>query len=49
FTPSKFGQKYLSGPVRDGDRVTYISRGIGHLLAPVRINCDPEVSLITLA
>lgn len=48
-TPSKFGQKYLSGAVRDGKRVTYVSRGIGHLLAPVRINCDPEVSLITLA
>lgn len=47
--PSKFGQKYLSGAVRDGNRVTYVSRGIGHLLLPVRINCDPEVSLITLA
>ena len=47
--PSKFGQKYLSGAVRDGKRTTYVSRGIGHLLAPVRINCDPEVTLITLA
>jgi hypothetical protein len=47
--PSKFGQKYLSGAVRDGNRTTYVSRGIGHILAPVRINCDPEVSLITLA
>lgn len=47
-TPSKFGQKYLSGAVMDGKRITYVSRGIGHLLLPVRINCDPEVSLITL-
>jgi len=48
FMPSKFGQKYLAGLVRDGDRQTYISRGVGHLLAPVRLNCPPEATVITL-
>lgn len=48
FMPSKFGQKYLSGLVRDNDRQTYISRGVGHLLAPIRLNCPPEATVITL-
>ena len=46
--PSKFGQKYRQGLVRDGDRQTYITRGVGHLLAPIRFNCPPEATLITL-
>lgn len=47
--PSKFGQKYRAGLVRDGNRQTYISRGVGCLLAPVRLNCMPEVTLLTLS
>jgi len=46
--PSKFGQKYRAGLVRDGARQTYISRGIGCLLAPIRLNCPPEVTVLTL-
>ena len=46
--PSKFGQKYIAGNVRDGKRQTYISRGVGHLMAPIRINCPPEVNILTL-
>lgn len=46
--PSKFGQKYRVGLVRDGDRQTYISRGVGCLLAPIRLNCPPEVTVLTL-
>lgn len=46
--PSKFGQKYLAGLVRDGNRQTYISRGVGHLLVPIRLNCPPEATVITL-
>jgi hypothetical protein len=48
FIPSKFGQKYRAGLVKDGARQTYITRGIGYLLAPIRFNCPPEVTLITL-
>ncbi len=48
FLPSQFGQKYMAGLVRDGKRYTYITRGVGYLMAPVRINCPPEVTVITL-
>ena len=41
-------KRYLKGLVRDGDRQTYITRGIGHLLVPIRFNCPPEETLITL-
>lgn len=46
--PSKFGQRYRVGLVADGARQTFIGRGIGHLLAPTRIDCPPEVALLTL-
>lgn len=45
--PSKFGQKYRAGLVFDGDRQTYISRGVGCLLAPVRLNCLPEATVLS--
>jgi predicted MPP superfamily phosphohydrolase len=47
--PSKFGQKYRIGLVRDGDRQTYISRGVGCLLTPIRLNCLPEATVLTLS
>ena len=46
--PSKFGQKYRVGLVSDGDRQTYISRGVGSLLVPIRLNCRPEATVLTL-
>lgn len=46
--PSKFGQKYRAGLVADGERQTYVSRGVGCLLAPIRFNCRPEATVLTL-
>lgn len=48
FLPGLKSLKYLKGLVRDGARQTYITRGVGHLVAPVRLNCPPEATLITL-
>ena len=48
YLPSGFGQKYRAGLVRDGERLTYVSRGLGLFFVPVRINCAPEVTLLTL-
>jgi hypothetical protein len=47
FRPTR-DERYLKGLVRDGDRQTYITRGVGHLVVPIRFNCSPEVTLITL-
>lgn len=46
--PSKFGQKYRIGLVRDGGRQTFVTTGVGHLLFPIRLNCPPEAALIRL-
>jgi predicted MPP superfamily phosphohydrolase len=48
YIPSPFGQKYLAGLVRDGNRQTYISRGLGLFFVPIRINSPSDVSLLTL-
>jgi predicted MPP superfamily phosphohydrolase len=48
YLPSPFGQKYRNGLVRDGERQTYVSRGLGLFFAPIRINCPPDVSLLIL-
>ncbi len=47
FSPTQ-DPRYMRGLVRDGDRQTYITRGVGHLVVPIRFNCPPEVTLITL-
>jgi len=46
--PSRFGQRYRVGLVADGARQTFIGRGIGHLVAPTRIDCPPEIAILTL-
>lgn len=46
--PSKHGQKYASGLVRDGWKQVYVSRGVGVVWPPIRFRCRPEVTLITL-
>ncbi|MBI2413878.1 MAG: metallophosphoesterase [Deltaproteobacteria bacterium] len=49
--PSRYGQKYSGGLValtrKEGTRV-YVSRGIGMSIIPVRFNCPPELTLLTL-
>ncbi|MCF8720971.1 putative MPP superfamily phosphohydrolase [Nitrospina gracilis Nb-211] len=41
-------RKYMEGLAWDGERQTYVTRGVGHLVVPIRLLCPPEVSLITL-
>jgi predicted MPP superfamily phosphohydrolase len=48
YLPSPFGQKYRAGLVRDGARQTYVSRGLGLFFVSFRLNCPPDVSVITL-
>jgi len=48
YMPSPFGQKYRAGLISDGPRQTYVSRGLGLFFVPVRINCPPDVTVLTL-
>lgn len=47
--PSRYGQKYLKGLVQAPATRVYISRGLGTVAPPMRYNCRPELTLMTLA
>jgi predicted MPP superfamily phosphohydrolase len=38
----------LEGLARKGDTSIFVSRGLGTVYVPVRINCPPEVAIVTL-
>lgn len=42
------GQRYPAGLYTLGDMTLYVSRGVGLISPPVRFNCRPEVTLLTL-
>ena len=44
------GQKFpvLAGIARRRDTTMFVSRGVGTVYVPVRINCPPEVAILTL-
>ena len=46
--PVRTGQKYCQGLKEGPDCLVYTSRGVGTITPPVRFDCRPEVSLITL-
>jgi predicted MPP superfamily phosphohydrolase len=38
----------ICGPGRRENTSIYVSRGIGTVYVPVRLNCPPEVAILTL-
>jgi predicted MPP superfamily phosphohydrolase len=46
--PSQLVSKYVWGKYREGNTHMYVSRGIGTVGLPIRINCPPEITKITL-
>ncbi len=46
--PSRYGQRYLHGHVKAPNTQVYISRGLGTVNPPMRYNCPPELTLLTL-
>ncbi len=42
------GQKYVEGPYRLGRMQLYVNRGIGTVGLPFRLNCPPEITVLTL-
>lgn len=48
YTRSKLGKKFIAGWNRlDGTQI-YVSRGIGKVLVPLRVNCPPEIACLNL-
>ena len=39
----------VHGLARRGHTTLFVSRGVGTVVLPVRINCAPEVAILTLA
>jgi hypothetical protein len=38
----------VAGPGRRGETTMFVSRGVGTVYVPVRVNCPPEVAVLTL-
>lgn len=45
----EYGKHYLAGWFRYGATQLYVNRGIGTIGLPFRLNCPPEITLLTLA
>ena len=44
----KLGRKYVSGRYQIRELALYTNRGLGSVVLPVRLNCPPEITLLTL-
>jgi len=49
FTPAQFFSPYVWGQYSYGRTQMFVSRGIGTVGLPMRLNCPPEVALLTLS
>jgi uncharacterized protein len=49
YIPSRYGNRYAEGVFRKGNLTMFVNRGLGVIRTPVRINCRPEIALVTLA
>ena len=45
----EYGKRYVEGWFRFGPTRLYVNRGIGAIGLPFRLNCPPEITLLTLA
>lgn len=45
----EYGKKYVRGWFLNGLTQLYVNRGIGAIGIPARLNCPPEITLLTLA
>ena len=46
--PSRYGSKYCGGLVRGPMSQVFVSRGLGEAGVPLRLNCPPEINVLTL-
>ena len=47
-TLPEIGEKYPSGRYQVGGMIQYTNRGVGMVRPHVRLNCRPEITLLTL-
>lgn len=47
--PSRYGQRYACGLIRDGRRTVVVTAGLGTSAVPLRYGAPPDVWLLTLA
>ncbi|MCL4540399.1 MAG: metallophosphoesterase [Bacteroidetes bacterium] len=47
-TPATIVSPYVSGKYKLSDALMYVSRGVGTIGLPIRVNCPPEITLFTL-
>jgi predicted MPP superfamily phosphohydrolase len=47
-TPAAIASPYIWGRYQLGVSQMYVSRGVGTVGLPIRLNCPPEVTKITL-
>ncbi len=48
WTPSRYGDKYRRGLVEGPASPVFVTRGLGEAGVPLRLNCPPEINLLTL-
>jgi len=48
YVPTRLGRRRMSGLIEVDERLLYINRGLGEVFPPMRLNCPPEIALITL-
>jgi hypothetical protein len=48
FVLPRYGRKYDQGLFQVGDMWLYTTRGVGVIGPPLRLNCRPEITEITL-
>ncbi len=48
YVPTRLGRRRMSGLIQVDGRLVFINRGLGEVFVPFRLNCPPEVALITL-
>lgn len=45
--PSKFGQRYTKGLIQENGKTMIITKGLGTSILPLRLNCQPEIVVIS--
>ena len=46
--PSRFGQRFVRGLIKEGGRLLYVTTGVGTSIFPVRFGVPPEYVLLTV-